>query len=292
MIKKPSVQKGYSVPSGAEIWWYGLAANLPGDWEIDISGNGMFVKIAGAGQASNTITGAPTHTHAITIAEAGAHTHVVDYGFGGPSWGNTTIYASSMSVAATGHTHSHANATSGSSGLHDHTLTAQQANNLAPNIKLYLIRATQESEIPVGAVIMFDGLLENRPDNFEICNGTLYDGIYTPDLRNKFVAGATQDGDVGQPSGTQIHDHVINESGEDGAHLHTVPGGSTGGPSKTTNGYTINPDTYVASSSHTHSFPEGNSSETVNHTHAVSTNTDEQSILPAWYKLYYIMRTK
>ena len=44
--------------------------------------------------------------------------------------------------------------------------------------------------VPVGGIIMWSGAISAIPTNFKLCNGN--NG--TPDLRNKFIVGATSDG--------------------------------------------------------------------------------------------------
>lgn len=51
---------------------------------------------------------------------------------------------------------------------------------------------TDEMVCPVGSIIAYSGLLGSIPSNWHICDGT--DG--TPDLRDRFLKGASNAGDV------------------------------------------------------------------------------------------------
>ena len=44
--------------------------------------------------------------------------------------------------------------------------------------------------VPIGSIIMWTGNRVTLPSNYKLCDGTTYNGIPTPDLRNKFIIGA------------------------------------------------------------------------------------------------------
>ena len=91
---------------------------------------------------------------------------------------------------------------------------------------------------PLGGIIMWSGAISAIPTGWSLCDGS--NG--TPDLRNKFVLGATNDGSdstypgisVSQTGGTADavvvqHNHSITDPG----HTHSQTGGGTdddGGP--------------------------------------------------------------
>ena len=85
---------------------------------------------------------------------------------------------------------------------------------------------------PLGGIIMWSGAISAIPTGWSLCDGS--NG--TPDLRNKFVLGATNDGSdstypgisVSQTGGTADavvvqHNHSITDPG----HTHTQSGGGT-----------------------------------------------------------------
>ena len=65
----------------------------------------------------------------------------------------------------------------------------------------------------IGAIILWSGLVSNIPNHWQLCDGT--NG--TPDLRAKFLKGATNDGDVHDAGGTVNHNHPFTGDG----HYHT-----------------------------------------------------------------------
>ena len=138
---------------------------------------------------------------------------------------------------------------------------------------------------PLGGIIMWSGAISAIPTGWSLCDGS--NG--TPDLRNKFVLGATNDGSdstypgisVSQTGGTADavvvqHNHSITDPG----HTHSQTGGGTdddGGPN----------------------VPGGNSTNTISN---ISTQTTGISInnegvsgtnqnLPPFLALAYIQRT-
>lgn len=97
--------------------------------------------------------------------------------------------------------------------------------------------------VPIGGIIMWSGTVATIPANWQLCNGT--NG--TPDLRDKFIAGARQDdagaaktnltGSLTQSGGSVSHhhadhaftqpgahsNHVVTQPGDHAAHTHTGP---------------------------------------------------------------------
>jgi len=70
-----------------------------------------------------------------------------------------------------------------------------------------------ELRIPNGIITMWSGDITNVPDGWTLCDGT--DG--TPDLRNRFIAGAGDEYTVGQTGGEK--EHQLTES-EMPSHSH------------------------------------------------------------------------
>lgn len=63
----------------------------------------------------------------------------------------------------------------------------------------------------VGAIIIWSGLVSAIPANWQLCDGT--NG--TPDLRSRFVHGASADGNVGDTAGAENHVHPFTGDGHD-----------------------------------------------------------------------------
>ena len=89
----------------------------------------------------------------------------------------------------------------------------------------------ENKSLPVGSIIMFNGLSSEIPDGWHICDGT--DG--TPNLTGKFIKASNTSGETGGKSSIQIleenmprhtHTFVGNQvtTSEAGAHTHTIRG--------------------------------------------------------------------
>ena len=163
--------------------------------------------------------------------------------------------------------------------------------------------------VPVGGIIMWSGAISAIPTNFNLCNGN--NG--TPDLRNKFIVGATSDGSDTTYPGLQP-----GATGGDAAatlvsHSHTTnsiiePGSNT---AKNLTGR-ISIDSFISTQGNFNNIVTGlednfivNSGDDApagatnqaeyngNHRHG----TDTQGVsatnknLPPYYALAYIMRT-
>lgn len=87
----------------------------------------------------------------------------------------------------------------------------------------------ENKSLPVGSIIMFNGLSSEIPDGWHICDGT--EG--TPNLTGKFIKASNTSGETGGKSTIQIleenmprhtHTFVGNKvtTSESGAHTHTI----------------------------------------------------------------------
>jgi hypothetical protein len=149
---------------------------------------------------------------------------------------------------------------------------------------------------PIGSIIMWAGRNVNLPSNWKLCDGTTYNGIPTPDLRNRFVVGAYIHQD-----GAAITSDTFNSRAYNGWNLYsTIEGGSwtiTGGTK----------DAIVVAHSHKHSWSAGAPSniygsgnrswnEGGGHTNGTALTIDSEGSsgtnqnLPPYYALAYIMR--
>ena len=86
-----------------------------------------------------------------------------------------------------------------------------------------------DGAIPIGGIIMWSGTIASVPSNWRLCNGSIHNGITTPDLRNRFIVGANQDtstyGTQGSNGVTAPHANI--EKNELDQFLNTVKGGSS-----------------------------------------------------------------
>ena len=92
--------------------------------------------------------------------------------------------------------------------------------------------------IPIGGIIMWSGPLSDLPDNWKLCDGTLYGTVQTPDLKGRFIAGYSGSGEYSSfgaaPGGgdhitlttdnlpTHTHDAYPIQVSTDPGHKHTV----------------------------------------------------------------------
>lgn len=135
--------------------------------------------------------------------------------------------------------------------------------------------------MPIGSIIAWNS--NTIPDGWAVCDGN--NG--TPDLVDKFVYGAANDGQVRNTGGNSSHSHTNPKTNERATHNHTVLSASDpsgGGSISVTSGE----GTTGASSSHNHS---GSMSVTAagNHNHTVG-NTNSVSHIPPHIKRIFIKR--
>lgn len=137
-------------------------------------------------------------------------------------------------------------------------------------------------DLPIGSIIMWYKATSLRPVGWEVCDGN--NG--TPDLRGKFVIGASVDGDK-VPVGNATHDHTNSVAQAANNHIHDITGALAGGASGAKVGVSGTGKTGDADHTHTIDFDTPYSGT---HTHTTS-NTDAANNLPPYVQVYYIMRT-
>ena len=158
-----------------------------------------------------------------------------------------------------------------------------------------------------GMIILWSGTIDSIPTGFVLCDGQ----FNTPDLRDKFIIGASQDnsgvaksnveGSLTQSGGSKdatlvSHEHTVNHNhdfttGSDGAHSHS---------------YTRFAGTARVDNDETHSRLNGSTSDTTSeegsHQHTGTTNdrnptsssegsSASNANLPPYFALAYIMKT-
>lgn len=108
----------------------------------------------------------------------------------------------------------------------------------------------------IGAIVIWSGLVSNIPSGWQLCDGT--NG--TPDLRGKFVKGASGDPGVGSTGGALDHTHTFTGDGHTHSHL---PGLGLAG---------------------------GSVLNATSQSSAAAGTTDSSDSQPPWYKLAYIQK--
>ena len=166
--------------------------------------------------------------------------------------------------------------------------TANQIQELASGDSLTGITTVTASTfvgngtIPVGGIIMWSGSIANIPTGWALCNGS----SSTPDLRNRFIVGATSDASTG-----------VTFNADTGTVSGAYAPGNTGGE-------TAHQLTIAELASHTHRFSQSNEGvnsggATVMDGPASGTSFSPETIggddyhenRPPYYALAFIMRT-
>jgi microcystin-dependent protein len=124
------------------------------------------------------------------------------------------------------------------------------------------------ANFPAGVIVWWHGSIATIPAGWALCDGQ--NG--TPDLRDKFIVGARQDGaGVAKTNLTG----ALTQSGGNANHTHAVAG-NTGG---TTSGYS------------TSTLPVGTTIPAYAHTHSLNITSGNNSTVPVpYYALAFIMK--
>jgi hypothetical protein len=160
--------------------------------------------------------------------------------------------------------------------------------------------------LPVGTIIMWDGLVTSIPTGWHICDGTKIGDETTANLTNNFIAGAGTTYSLGQsfgyaavvPTGTVTVDgHSLTEA-ELPTHKHTYTdqwnyesdeSNATGGNGYTYEHLVIDDYTTHSTTSDGGKLPTGTAADAHGHTGSLSSYSSESN-LPPYYALYYIQR--
>ncbi|MBD3353598.1 MAG: hypothetical protein GF364_19095, partial [Candidatus Lokiarchaeota archaeon] len=149
------------------------------------------------------------------------------------------------------------------------------------------VNSPESSEVPVGLIAMWSGLLNDIPTGWALCNGS----GGTPDLRNRFLFGVSESDPIEAIGGLDSHNHTYSEvpkhshAVNDPAHSHSINATTyevdTGpDPIMICDDMMIGPcitypsDTYIAT--------ELNGS--------TDCSTDNSTKLPPYYELAYIQK--
>ena len=176
------------------------------------------------------------------------------------------------------------------------TVKASQWNVLVTNLNYLNDRVTaleaagtvppDYSSFPINAIVAYSGGSATLPRGWYVCNGGTVNGTVLPDLRSKFIYGASVDADLATTGGAASHTHTSGNTSKDGSHTHSVSA-TTGGPSAAYNTLSGGASG-AATGSHTHSV-NANTQSGGSHYHTVGTS-GSASNLPPYVKLYYITR--
>ena len=135
--------------------------------------------------------------------------------------------------------------------------------------------------LPVGTIIAWEN--SSIPAGWAICDGS----AGTPDLRDKFVRGAAEDGDVRTTGGAATHTHTNSNTDTRAAHDHGASkslGVGSGSSEKSTTGSGLT----AASTGHSHTASV-TISEADSHAHTIG-DTGSASSLPKYVLRAFIRR--
>ena len=171
--------------------------------------------------------------------------------------------------------------------------TAPTAMDGTSNTQIATTEFVSRNGVPSGAIIIWSGIASTIPTGWLLCDGT----NSTPDLRDRFVVGATNSYAVNDTGGSKdatvvSHTHTGTTAGG-GSHSHTgiyFPGSEDDNPDYGNSSVIVNniggASTTIASSG---------TGSVANHSHTFTTNSSGSSgtdkNLPPYYALYYIMKT-
>lgn len=101
------------------------------------------------------------------------------------------------------------------------TIVVSNRSYTHSNVKLRAIQNDMGgASTPVGTILPWVGTLADLASNsdWHLCDGSSYNGVDTPDLRDQFIQCTTDYGEVTDtPAGTTEHDHTAS-----GTHYHTI----------------------------------------------------------------------
>jgi collagen type VII alpha len=154
--------------------------------------------------------------------------------------------------------------------------------------------APTAGNIPIGGIIMWSGTSTTLPTNWNLCDGGTYNGQATPDLRGRFIMGATYANGTNRYTGQAV---TSNGTDANGVTLPANATGSTGGEIN----HTL---TIGEMPSHTHQVPAGGDSNNQSvrwgdknsQSYNGTTTSSEggggaHNNMPQYFVLAFIMRT-
>jgi len=251
--------------------------------------------VKGASEGNLTQSGSWTHSHTNpSLNSVADHNH--DYtpknAFGNGGSNNSHPGFGTADGALGGHGHYTSVDSGTAAGGHTHSIGSTNSVTVyPPYCKLLFIQANGDQPLPVGGIVMWKESLSSRPEGLNLCDGGSYDEISTPDLRNKFVIGASVS-DVGNTGGRISHTHSQPVTGTGGSHSHNVSGGAAGYIGSAINNAYFLPDggTKGVRKWHGHSWSADTATDPA-HSHSVP-NTGSASHIPAYLKVFFLKRTE
>lgn len=132
--------------------------------------------------------------------------------------------------------------------------------------------------IPLGGIITWSGSVNQIPHGWALCDGKVYNGRQTPDLRDRFIVGAGPGYSSGDTGGEATHTLTVSEMP---SHSHDT--------SAKTVGYALSYNNTAETVTH-----DGNDKNNGNKamTQSIAGGSQAHENRPPYYALCYIMRVR
>lgn len=206
-----------AIPAGVILIWTGTHASIPNGWSRETSLDDKFPKSCSDAVAPNQTGGANTHTHT-----DGGHTHTLNSHTHTYATGNSGTFGDSSYSGTNGgnvsgnHNHSSGISSAVSGGTLSDTVSWASVNQEPPFYTVIFIKPTSTpTPIKAGIITHYNGA--TVPAGFNYCDGE----NSTPDLRNKYLKGASTGADAGTTGGGLTHQHTITHNHSAVNHTHT-----------------------------------------------------------------------
>lgn len=205
------------MPEGVIFIWAGTNASIPSGWSRETSLDGKYIKGTASGVDPDVTGGSNTHTHTSPAHTHSLNSHSHSYNTGTDSATNTED-ASDDRSGGVKQSHSHGTTMQSTSGgsLSD-AISYQSVNQEPPYYEVIFITPTS-GYAPFHDDVIGLWKTASEPDGFSFCDGT--DG--TPNLRNRYLKGASGGANAGSTGGSLTHTHVVDHSHTAQGHTHVL----------------------------------------------------------------------
>lgn len=269
------------VPQNVIIVWTGTNAAIPSGWTRETTLDSKYLKATAASTNPNDTGGATTHTHTSPAHShtLGAHTHTytTSIATGNSAENQTTQVAND--IQANDHEHT------GTSGASNGGTTATTAvtygafSNDPPYYTVIYIKSSGGASTTTGCVVFTAS--SSSFTGWQLSNGT----NSTPDLRTKYLKGASTGADSGGTGGTFTDSHDITHTHTTNTHTHdAAASGGSGGSSRDGQ-----PGTGRIRKDHTHSVALEAGTQALNQN--ADTLVTAETVEPAYKKLVALCST-
>lgn len=253
-----------AIPAGVILIWAGSHATIPAGWSRETALDDKYPKAWGT-ENPNVTGGSNTHTHTGVNHSHTMISHTHTFTLSVDSSNNHFYNQSSSGIVP--HTHSGTTSTTTGGSLQNDATTWGSSSNEPDNYKVIFIKPSGVvASIKTGIVVHYNG--SEVPSGYLYCNGS----DSTPDLRNRFLKGASTGGDSGIGTGNNNHGHTITHTHTANAHSHT---GTSNGNDSATNVRNGGGAYECSTNGHTHPVTLNNTTVTVdNYTNTTGGNGD------------------